>query len=159
MRGRKPKPSHLRVIGGNAGHRPLNKREPKPSRKLPTPPRELNKDAKREWRLVAPELYRNGLLTALDRAALAAYCESYGTWVQALRIKAEMAVRNPATAGLIMTTKNGNAIQSPLLGIANKAAADMARYAEQFGMTPSARSRINAETPQVEDAADKYFAR
>ena len=37
--------------------------------------------------------------------------------------------------------------------------ADMMRYAAEFGMTPSARSRIQAETRREdEDPAEKYFA-
>ena len=39
---------------------------------------------------------------------------------------------------------SGNAIQNPLVGIANKAKADMVRYATKFGMTSSARSRVTA---------------
>ncbi len=30
MRGRKPKPTALKLVSGNPGHRPLNTREPKP---------------------------------------------------------------------------------------------------------------------------------
>jgi phage terminase small subunit len=44
-------------------------------------------------------------------------------------------------------TTNGNAIQNPLIGTANKAASDMVRYAAEFGMTPSARARISAQPP------------
>jgi phage terminase small subunit len=44
------------------------------------------------------------------------------------------------------------------VGTANKAAADMMRYAAEFGMTPSARSRISAEPPEEsEDPADRFF--
>ena len=49
------------------------------------------------------------------------------------------------THGLIIRTQGGNAIQNPLVGTANKAMADMMRYAAEFGMTPSARTRIWAE--------------
>lgn len=31
MRGRKPKPTHLKLLEGNPGHRPINGAEPKPS--------------------------------------------------------------------------------------------------------------------------------
>ena len=39
-----------------------------------TCPKQLDTEARREWRRVAPELERMGLSTTLDRAALAAYC-------------------------------------------------------------------------------------
>lgn len=159
MRGRKPTPSHLKLVTGNPGRRPINEREPVPARKLPTPPPELNDDAKVEWGRVSEELYRIGLLTGIDRGTLAAYCQAYGRWMQAERLITETAKRNPSTGGLIVTTKAGNFIQSPLIGIANKAMADMVRYAADFGMSPSARSRIQAEAPQEEDAANKYLSR
>ena len=59
----------------------------------------------------------------------------------------------------MIKTSNSNAIQNPLVGTANKAAADMVRYAAEFGMTPSARSRITAEPPAEDtDPADRFFA-
>jgi P27 family predicted phage terminase small subunit len=158
MRGRKPKPTHLRVVGGNAGRRPLNQHEPSPNRGLPTAPRELTEDARLEWRRVSRRLHEIGLLTVIDRAALAAYCQVYGRWIAAERALAAMAERDPVTQGLLIKTSNGNAIQNPLVGIANKAMADMVRYATEFGLTPSARSRVKAEPPVKNvDPAEKFF--
>lgn len=160
MKGRKPKPSHLKLVTGNPGKRPLNEREPVPQRALPAPPPELNDDAKVEWGRVAEELYKIGLLTGVDRAALAAYCQAYGRWMQAERAIIEMAKRDPVTGALMVKTTNGNAIQNPLIGTANKAMGDMVRYASEFGMTPSARSRIQAaERAEEEDPAQRYFNR
>lgn len=135
----------------------MNKAEPLPARKLPNVPPELNDDAKVEWGRVSEELYKLGLLTGIDRAALAAYCQAYGRWMIAERAITEMAKRDPVTQGLLIKTTNGNAIQNPLVGTANKAMSDMMRYASEFGMTPSARSRIKAEGAKEEDAAAKYL--
>lgn len=160
MRGRKPTPSHLKLVKGNPGRRPINEREPIPQHALPTPPSELSDDAKIEWGRVSEELFRIGLLSDIDRASLAAYCQAYGRWIQAERAIAEMAKRDHLTAGLLIKTTNGNAIQNPLVGTANKAMADMVRYAAEFGMTPSARSRIQTGQPQGSgqaDPASKYF--
>lgn len=156
-KGRKPKPTILRLVGGNAGKRPLNKREPKVPAYLSSAPAHLNKDAKREWRRLANDLYRVGLLTKIDRAVLAAYCQAYGRWCQAER---ELALPHEEGGGLTIETSNGNWVQNPLVGIANKAAGDMARFAVEFGMTPSARTRIETEAPiDSPDAptSDKYF--
>ena len=46
------------------------------------------------------------------------------------------------TGGLLIRTRNGNAIQNPLVGTAIKAASDMVRYAAECGMTSSARVRL-----------------
>jgi P27 family predicted phage terminase small subunit len=157
-RGRKPKPTTLKLVTGNPGGRKLNHREPRPAQTVPTPPGVLSDAAKTEWRRVSKELHVLGMLTRLDRAALAAYCQAYGRWTQAERALAEMAKDDPLTSGLMVKTTNGNAIQNALVGTANKAMADMVRYAVEFGMTPSARSRINAEGQQEHNPASKYFA-
>lgn len=157
--GRKPKPTHLKLVTGNPGKRPLPKAEAKVVPALPSPPPHLADEAKVEWGRVSEDLFKVGLLSHIDRAALAAYCQAYGRWVQAERAIAEMAKRDQLTGGLMIKTTNGNAIQNPLVGTANKAAADMVRFAAEFGMTPSARSRINAE-PTSQDGrepAATYF--
>ena len=143
--GKRPKPSHLKVITGNPGKRALPTAEPRPRPSLPEPPDHLNADALEEWQRVAPLLFQLGLLTAIDRGTLAAMCQAYGRWIQAERALLKMAGNDPLTGGLLMKTSNGNAIQSPLVGTANKAAADYVRYATEFGLTPSARSRVEAD--------------
>ena len=151
MRGRKPKPTHLKLVRGNPGKRRLNGAEPVPERMLPSPPNELCADARLEWERVAGELHRIGVLSGIDRAALAAYCQAYGRWVVAERAIARMAERDQLTEGLMIKTANGNAVQNPLVGTANKAMADLVRYAAEFGMTPSARSRINGQTGESDE--------
>jgi P27 family predicted phage terminase small subunit len=157
-KGPRPKPTHLRLVLGNPSRRPLNSDEPKPDPKLLKAPDELGADAKIEWRRMAVQLYNLGLLTGLDRAALAAYCTSYGRWITAERALAKQAERDPQTQALLVMTKKGNVIQNPLVGTANKAMAAMVHYAAEFGMTPSARSRIKAESPRGQvDPTAKYF--
>lgn len=159
MKGRKPTPTHLKLVTGNPGKRALPKNEAKIVRALPAPPPHLADEAKVEWGRVSEELYKIGLLSGIDRAVLAAYCQSYARWVRAERAIAEMGKEDLLTGGLMIKTTNGNAIQNPLVGIANKAAADMVRYAAEFGMTPSARSRITATPPEdgaEHDPASKY---
>ena len=159
MRGAKPKPTHLKLVTGNPGKRKLNKNEPKPTPQLPMPPEDLCDDAKVEWGRVSEELFRLDLLTKLDRSALAAYCQAYGRWMQAERLLGGARKKSPANGGLLIRTTNGNYVQSPLVGIANKAMADMVRYAAEFGMTPSARSRIQTNPKDEEDPADEFLAR
>jgi P27 family predicted phage terminase small subunit len=109
---------------------------------LPDPPAILTKPAKEEWLRVSVELYRLGLLTLVDVQILAAYCQAYGRWIAAERAIARMAERDQLSDGLMIKTTNGNAIQNPLVGTANKAASDMVRYATEFGLTPAARARL-----------------
>lgn len=146
--GPKPKPTNLKVIEGNPGKRPLNLDEAKLDLARPLPPPFLCDDAKVEWGRIIEALYLAGLMTEVDRGALAAYCQAYGRWAQAERKLAEMAEKDPVFNGLLIKTKSGNAIQNPLVGVANKAQADMVRYAAEFGMTPSSRTRVVATPPE-----------
>ena len=81
MAGRKPKPTSLKVLEGNPGKRQLNPNEPKLDASVPKCPAWLSKEAKREWKRLVPFLEQAGLLTQVDRAAFAGYCQSYADWV------------------------------------------------------------------------------
>lgn len=157
--GTKPKPTALKLVTGNPGKRSLPKKEAIVALSEPTPPAFLCDDAKVEWGRVCSALFAAGLMTELDRAALSAYCAAYGRWAQAERAINQMAGKDGIHAALLVRTKDGNAIQNPLVGIANKARADVVRFAAEFGMTPSARTRVTA-TPddnEQENKAARYF--
>ena len=79
-----------------------------------------------------------GVLTTMDRAALAAYCQAYGRWVEA-----EERLRETP---MLFKTPSGYVQQSPWLGIANKQLEIMGRYMVELGMTPAARSRLAANS-------------
>jgi P27 family predicted phage terminase small subunit len=158
MRGRKPLPSHLKVIQGNRGKRPIRAETIQIGPSLPMPPPHLCDEAKVEWGRVAPMLFNLRILSDADVAALTAYCQAWATFKKATEALNIMAQNDKLTQGLLIKTTNGNAIQNPLLGIANKAASDMVRFAAEFGMTPSARARIHAKDAEKdEDKEGKYF--
>jgi len=144
-RGPKSKPTNIKLVTGTARSHRLNPNEPKPEVATPKPPEHLTDAARAEWDRVVVDLVTLKILTDLDRAALAAYCQAYGRWSAAETALARMADKDAVTDGLIVRTKSGNLIQNPLVGAANKAMADMVRYAAEFGLTPSARTRICAE--------------
>ena len=84
-RGRKPTPTGLKLIKGNPGRRPINQGEPTiETIQIPKPPAHIAGIALTEWDRVAPILYNCGVLTELDVAALAAYCQSFSIYTQAL---------------------------------------------------------------------------
>ena len=133
QRGPKTKPTQLKR---------LNPHEPQPDVICPQAPEHLTAAARVEWDRIVVELMALQLVSNLDRGALGAYCQAYGRWSAAETALARMAERDTVTEGLIVKTKSGNLIQNPLVGAANKAMADMVRYAAEFGLTPSARSRV-----------------
>src|SRR4026208_1692005 len=84
MRGRRPKPTRLKMLTGNPGKRPLNVDEPRPEPVVPECPAELGPVARKEWERLAADLASLNTLPALDPAALAAYCNAYGLWAEAI---------------------------------------------------------------------------
>lgn len=144
-RGPKPTPLHLALVRGRPAHKlPDPAKEIRAPLDEPTPPAHLSDEAKVEWGRVVAILVSLKLMTQLDRAALAAYCQAYGRWVQAERALSAMAEKDTLTRGLMIKTTGNNLIQNPLVGTANKAMGDMVRCAAEFGMTPSARTRLQA---------------
>jgi len=144
-----PTPTRLKLLRGNPGKRPINVREPKPRPAIPSCPKHLNEDARKEWRRITRELHAVGLISNLDRAALAIYCDAYARWVEASD--------NIQQFGLILKSPNGFPIQSPYLAILNKAIEQMRAFVVEFGMTPASRSRVAAEKPDGEDDEDAKF--
>lgn len=157
MAGRKPKPTALKILEGEPNKARINLNEPKPKASKPTCPRHLSKPAKTEWRRIASELEVLSLLTQVDRAALAAYCQAYGRWVQAERKLKELGDMSPDKMAFLYKTTNGNLIINPLLSVANKAMEQMHKFLVEFGMSPSSRSRISISSSEAGDPLDKLL--
>ena len=149
MAGRRPKPTALKELEGNPGKRALNKREPKPTG-TPTCPSHLDAEAKKEWRRISKELIAIGLLTSVDRAALAAYCSSYSRW-----IAAEESIQK--FGAVIKSPKSGFPIQNPYVSVANTALDHMRKYAVEFGLTPASRSRLQVDLAASQDDPFEKF--
>ena len=139
MRGRKPKPTVLKIREGNPGKRPIHGNEPQPSGSQPTCPAHLSPTAKAEWKRLAQSLNKIGLLTQVDRAALAAYCQCYGRWVEAERKLTETPPLLKTPAGYVQP--------SPWLAISSKQLELMAKFMVELGLTPSSRSRLAISIP------------
>ena len=149
MAGRKPKPTALKLIQGNPGKRPINKNEPQPAKRRMKAPAYLSVEAKKEWRYMATKLFKMGLLTEIDRAALAGYCQAYGRWVEAENILNEK--------GPLYKTENGCILQSPMLCVANRAMDQMYKFLTEFGMSPSSRSRVVVRKEKMENSLDDFL--
>ena len=137
-------PTHLKLLRGNPGRRPLNRDEPKPALEVvvPGPLEWLNDYAKEEWRRVAPEMHHMRLLTMVDINLFAAYCVAFSHWRLALEALARVAEKDPVFSGFVIKTPKGAAVQNPLFLAARQSANDMLKFASEFGMTPAARTRI-----------------
>lgn len=134
QRGRKPKPTTVKMLEGNPGKRNVNISEPKPEKKAPRCPAWLEEEAKKEWKRMAKQLEQLGILTEIDMAAFAGYCQAYARWKEAEEYISEH--------GVVMKAPSGYCQQVPQVSIAQTYLKIMNRFCEQFGLTPSARSRI-----------------
>ena len=105
------------------------------------PPDWLSPHARAEWLRVAPQLHVLRPLSVLDIGPLAAYCEAYASWRDAVEALARLAERDETTRGLLIKSAEGPKA-NPLTKIASRAAEDMVSFAAQFGMSPIAGARI-----------------
>lgn len=156
-KGRKPTPTVLKLLRGNPGKRPINGNEPKPSPRAPGMPTWLANEARAEWRRVVPELDRLGLLARVDRGTLAAYCETWATFVAAQR---EVHEHGLVILKKVMEAETDDGMliiyqqpaKNPAVLIARDAAAQIRAFCSEFGLSPSARTRL--ETPEPDAGAD-----
>ena len=133
MRGRKPKPTALKLIAGNPGHRPLNKKEPKVVYVEGDikAPKFLKGEAKKEWDLQFEYLTKtNKILAENELSKLARYCFLHGEFVK------------DASAGRVMT--------AALIARLEAAASDL-------GIGPSARSRIKTGGSEEKNKGIRAF--
>lgn len=147
--GRKPKPTHLKLLTGTAQPSRINKNEPQPAQgeRVPSCPAHLGGRAATEWKRIAKELHDLKILTRVDVKALAAYCEAYALWVQADGLLKDYNMKNSANANLLVTP-TGVMKTHPYVDQLRQHRADMVKFAAEFGITPSSRARVNAPGAQ-----------
>jgi len=130
------KPTNLKIVQGTFRKDRVNEDEPNPEICVPNPPEHLSDAAKKEWDRISEELCNLGLLSEIDMAMLAAYCQIYGRWVDAEeKLKGEE---------IVITTQANNLVQNPLVGVANTALKMMRPFLVEFGMSPASRAKISA---------------
>jgi P27 family predicted phage terminase small subunit len=140
MKGRKPKPSALRVIEGMRGHRPLPTGEPKPEGTMPPCPKWLSKGARVHWRQLAPQLLRMGVLTRIDGTSLACFCDCLERYTEAI----EFLEKNGSV--IVVRDDKGQfrfTQPAPQVGIAAKMLEQMNKIGSEFGWAPAARARLS----------------
>ncbi len=86
-----------------------------------------------------------GLLTIIDRAALAGYCQSWARYVEAERTLRRL--------GLTFVTESGYVQQRPEVSIAQKYLQLVRAFCAEFGLTPSSRGRMHI--PEREDGEEE----
>lgn len=133
MKGRKPKPTHLKILTGNPGKRKLNKAEPKAKAGIRSCPAYLNRTAKAEWKRVMKEA-PDGLLTELDRPLLAMYCQNVARIGELEKIVED--------EGYTFMSEKGYICQRPEMGMLKNLQTIQKGLLAELGFSPSSRSRV-----------------
>lgn len=133
-RGRHSTPTQLKVIQGNF-RKDRHAHGPRVEIGAPKCPHWLPRSAKRYWAEIAPELEKVGLISVIDSAVFVAHCDSMGRYEDVTRKLKEL-------DALIDKTPQGYQVQSALFTVRNKLWDQVLRSAQEFGLTPAARSKI-----------------
>jgi P27 family predicted phage terminase small subunit len=118
---------------------------------IPPCPAHLLPAAKKEWKRIGPLLADLGLVAEIDMAALAMYCQAYGRWHDSERKIRELNKSDPnGEAGLVGVTPSGYQQMSVWLQISNRERDQIAKMLAEFGLSPSARARVQPADVQLE---------
>lgn len=156
-RGPRPKPTRLKLVQGERKDR-INEDEPIPAPGEIVRPSWLNASAARVWAALAPDLEAKQLLTPWDVEQFANYCDAVvrrrnaGTQLDRLGPVLELPVFN----------KNGELTGhrigvNPWHHIWKAADAQVRRYAQAFGLTPSDRSEVRPPGGKKKAAAARLL--
>ncbi len=150
-RGPPPTPTNILKMRGS-WRASRNPGEPKPDRARPRCPTWLDAYAKAAWKHLVPQLDRMGVLTRIDGNAMTRYCQLWSRWR-----KAEEFIRDHGDSYLAKDSEGKvKGLRSyPQVRMANQLAEQLLRLESHFGMTPSARSRIEVPQQDAPDAEDK----
>lgn len=141
-RGPAPKPSHLRILEGtdrrgHAGRRLDRSREPvAPDGEL-EPPYKLSAEVQQVWDQTVADLEAMGIGSPADCSVLVAYCEAVVVHRIASRLLAETSI--------LVLGSRGTLIINKALLVQREAAYQVLRLAQEFGLTPAARMRVEVD--------------
>lgn len=151
-RGPKPLPANVHMLRGNPSKKPFGALvdEFRPEVEIPQCPAVLWPEAKKEWRRITAELKRYGLVSKLDRGALAMLCQDWAQWHWAEARIAEANKADPkGEAGMIEVAQSGYRLQSVYLQISVRARDNYMKAKSCFGLSPSDRTRVTPSDPQL----------
>lgn len=143
-------PSAINERRGNPGKRGTNKKEPKYQESTGKPPKELrDKVAIEEWKQMVALLKPSGVMTVADERALLLYCNSFSLYAQAQKTL--------DSTDYVLTTPTGTTMHNPWCSVRSKAYAECEKMLIQFGLTPCARTRVQAAGAEKKSDIDLFI--
>ena len=146
---RGPKPTPTAILNAR-GSRLISPDEPQPADGLPIKPTWLrNRVAINQWKKLVKELDYMKVLTRIDGNALARYCDTWAKW----QIISEILELEEDEKGIVIIPKD----YTVNLNCYIKLSATLGKLEADFGLTPSARTRISVK-PEPKDKDESKSA-
>lgn len=142
-----PAPTALKLIKGERESR-INRNEPVARDIPPECPGDVSPAVRAIWDYTVAELTAMHIACSADRDALMCYCEAVVTHRRASVLLAK--------SDVLIKGLHGTPIRNPALTVQRNSAQIIRAFAQEFGLTPSARTRI--EVRGTDDGADDIFA-
>jgi P27 family predicted phage terminase small subunit len=149
-RGPKPTPTNNLKLRGS-WRADLREGEPVAPNGAPRCPSKLDAVGKEEWRRIVPLLQGMGILSLVDKAELAQYCQAWSDFWTATEKVREM--------GETFTTPQGYIAKNPWVTIKHEASLRLHKFCAEFGFSPSSRSQIRTSAPEKKaDGKARFFS-
>ena len=154
-RGRKPKPTALKLLNGNPGRRPLNREEPAYGPGAPDKPTFLDDFADEEWDRLIEMLVSARVLTKGDGGILLVACDAYSQLRQCQKF-----LKEKGSLSYDASSINGGTSYKPYpeVGQRNMARRQYQSALSELGLGPSSRSKVKTlpEPPKAKGTA-RFF--
>ena len=144
QRGPVPAPTKLKLLHGETRPSRLGPPDPQPREELPEPPGWLTPTAREIWDRTVSELEAMGLAFAADRDSLVVYVNAVVNHARAQQLLDQ--------SGVLLKGEHGGVVRNPANTVVNHNAAIIARFAREFGLTPSARVGLTGEPAEIEES-------
>lgn len=152
MRGRKPKPTGLRVIEGNREHRTIHAElEPKPAAAKPPCPKILTGQARKHWRYLLQQLEAMNILGQSDQGTIMSAAISFG---QAYDLQEQIETISEKEEKTPADIKS----QMSMLRALRQTLRDLVTFEAHLGLNPTARTRIKLEKPQPQSRRERLLS-
>lgn len=140
VKGRRPIPAGVKAARGNPGKRPLGTAPEIDT--LPKCPAWFGPEAKAEWDRVVPQLVATGIISGLDTAILASYCQLYSRWCAA----EEMIPAYP-----VIENSRGAKVIHPACAYASTLLRQLRVVIAELGFSPGSRGRLEIPPSPSQD--------
>jgi P27 family predicted phage terminase small subunit len=157
-RGPQALPNNVHLLRGNPSKKSAAELldDFNPEVEIPSAPKWIWPEARKEWRRLGAELERYGLISKLDRAALVLYCQAWAklVWAETMLSRAMATAeekRLEAEAkgevwkggdGIMVPSPNGALVYSHHWVVQRRAAQEVHWYLQSFGLSPASRGRV-----------------